>query len=329
MSVFGLRRDVEGHLPAFSGATGWLNTPPLSPDDLRGKVVLVDFCTYTCINWLRTLPWIRAWEQKYRDHGLVVIGVHTPEFEFEHDLDNIRPAIEHRHIEYPIAIDNNYGVWRAFDNNYWPALYLADAEGALRYHHYGEGRYEESERTIQQLLEENGASDFDHELVSAVADGDEAQAAWEDLRSPETYLGYERTESFASPGGVARDRPHSYTRPEQLKRNQWSLSGGWLMQRGVVVSTEPGAGIAYRFQARDVNLVMGPQEPGARVAFRVSIDGDKPDESHGVDVDSDGNGVAREPRVYQLVRQSQDVDEHTFEITFTDGGMSAYSFTFG
>jgi hypothetical protein len=318
----------EGTIPSLAGATGWLYSEPLTPEGLRGRVVLVDFCTYTCINWLRTLPYIRAWAEKYRDRGLVVIGVHTPEFSFEHDLRNIKQALDGRRIDYPIAIDNNYAVWGAFDNHYWPALYLVDAEGAIRHHHFGEGGYEESERAIQRLIADAGAQDVDRSLVSAVAEGDEVQAAWEDLKSPETYLGYERTESFASPGGAAFERQRSYELPARLKRNQWGLSGEWTVLRDAVLSNEPGARLAYRFHARDVNLVMGPRSEGT-IPFRVSIDGRDPGASHGWDVDEQGNGILREPRMYQLVRQAGNVDEHTFEIAFGDIGMCGYSFTFG
>jgi Thioredoxin like C-terminal domain/AhpC/TSA family len=317
----------EGTVPSLDGATEWLNSPQLTPASLRGRVALFDFCTYTCINWLRTLPYIRAWSEKYKEQGLVVIGVHTPEFGFEHDLANVRPALERRGIDYPVAIDNDYAVWGAFDNNYWPALYLVDTEGSIRYHHFGEGRYEDSELAIQQLIAETGAL-VEGSLVSVDPKGDEVQAAWEDLKSPETYLGYERTESFASPGGASLGRARSYELPAQLKRNQWGLSGEWTVIRDAIVSNEPGARLAHRFHARDVNLVMGPRSEGT-IAFRVTIDGREPGASHGADVDEHGTGILREPRMYQLVRQAGDVAERTFEVTFADRGMSGYSFTFG
>jgi thiol-disulfide isomerase/thioredoxin len=320
---------VEGHLPGFDGATGWLNSPPLAERDLRGKVVVVDFWTYTCINWLRTLPYVRAWAEKYRAHGLVVVGVHTPEFGFEHDVDSVRAVTRHRGIEYPVATDNEYAVWAAFNNRYWPALYCVDANGAIRYHHFGEGEYERSERVIQDLLVEAGARDIDTGLVSVDGVGDEAAADWSELASPETYVGYERIENFASPGGAALDERRAYTVPSRLILNHWALSGEWTVERGGITLNEPEGRIAFRFRARDLHLVMGPTTPRAPVHFRVTIDGQPPGASHGTDIDEGGRGVASERRLYQLVRQREAIGEHTFDIAFSDPDVAAYVFTFG
>jgi thiol-disulfide isomerase/thioredoxin len=319
---------VEGSFPSLAGATGWLNSPPLTPAGLRGRVVLVDFWTYTCINWLRTLPYLRAWTEKYRDHGLVMLGVHTPEFEFEHDLDNVRRVAKDLHVDYPIATDNDYAIWSAFDNHYWPALYFVDAEGKIRHHQFGEGQYEQSEMIIQQLLTEAGASDVDHDLVSVDAGGVEAAADWDSLRSPENYLGYERTENFASPDGAVLGTPYAYTVPARLRLNQWALSGAWTVKRQAVMLDQAGGRIVYRFQARDLHLVMAPA-PGTPVRYRVMIDGQPPGTAHGSDVDDQGNGTLTEPRLHQLIRQPGPVTERTFEVTFLDPGAQAYSFTFG
>jgi thiol-disulfide isomerase/thioredoxin len=320
---------VEGHLPGFDGATSWLNSPPLTVDDLRGKVVLVQFWTFTCINWLRTLPYVRAWAEKYRDDGLVMVGVHTPEFDFERDVASIREAIRRRGIEYPVAADSDYAVWRLFANQYWPALYFADAAGAIRHHHFGEGEYESSERVIQALLAEAGAGDVDRGLVTVEGAGDEAAPDWDDLRSPETYIGYERGDNLASPGGAPPDQPHAYTAPDQLRLNEWALSGNWTVRRSGAELNEPEGRIAFRFRARDLHLVMGPTSPDTSVGFRVMIDGSVPGSAHGTDVDEEGDGVASERRLYQLVRQSGAVGEHTFEMTFGAPGIGAYVFTFG
>lgn len=319
---------VEGHLPGFDGATGWLNSPPLTPGGLRGKVVLVDFWTYTCINWLRTLGYVRAWSEKYRDRGLVVVGVHTPEFPFERDVDNIGRAVEVMRIGYPVAIDSDYGVWRAFDNHYWPALYLADAEGRIRYHHFGEGAYEESERAIQALLRETG-DDGGDDLVDLVPEGIEAQADWAALQSPETYLGYQQGESFASPGGAELDEAHVYEAPDDLQVNEWALSGKWTIERGASVLDEAGGAIAFRFHARDVNLVLGPRPRDASIPFTVRVDGEPPGAAHGLDVDEAGQGTLSEQRLYQLVREQGRIEDRTFEITFEAAGAEAYVFTFG
>ncbi len=319
----------EGHLPGFDGATGWLNSPPLTATDVEGKVVLVDFWTYTCINWLRTLSYVRAWAEKYHDRGLVTVGVHTPEFPFEQDVDNISQAVKDMRIEYPIAIDSDYRVWRAFSNHYWPAVYIADAQGRIRHHQFGEGRYEECERVVQRLLREAGAPGVGDALVSVAADGVEAQADWTNLASPETYLGYEQTQNFASPGGVAFDESRTYVAPDSLRLNQWALSGDWTIESGASVLNRPDGEIAFRFHARDVHLVLGPGERGTSVPFRVLIDGEPPGDAHGLDVDEGGHGTVTQPRLYQLVRERGSVTDRTFEITFLAPSVEAYVFTFG
>jgi thiol-disulfide isomerase/thioredoxin len=324
-----VRLPVEGSLPSLGGATGWLNSPPLTPADLRGKVVLIDFWTYTCINWLRQLPYVRAWAGKYASHGLVVLGVHTPEFAFEHNADNVRRAVRDMRVDYPVAIDNDYAVWRAFDNHYWPALYFADAQGQVRHHHFGEGEYGQSEMIIQRLLAKAGSSDIDPELVSPDAPGIEAAADWASLRTPENYTGYARTENFASPGGVIPDRPHVYAAPARLRLNHWALSGQWTAQEQAITANRAGGQIAYRFQARDLHLVMGPAAPGASVRYRVLLDDQPPGPAQGIDVDDQGLGRVTEQRLHQLIRQPGLVTERTFEITFLDPGIQAYAFTFG
>jgi thiol-disulfide isomerase/thioredoxin len=323
------RLPVEGKLPSFEGATGWLNSPPLTAAGLQGKIVLVNFWTYTCVNWLRQLPYLRAWAGKYAGHGLVVIGVHTPEFPFEHDLANVRRAVRDLRIDYPVATDNDYAVWSAFANHYWPALYFADAQGRLRHHHFGEGEYQQSEMVIQQLLAEAGTTDQDHELVPVDARGVEAPADWAHLRSPETYTGYERTENFASPGGALPGKPRVYSAPAQLRLNRWALSGDWTVEEQVVTLNEAGGQIAYRFHARDLNLVMGPAGTGTTAAFHVRIDGEPPGAAHGADVDDEGNGILAEQRLHQLVRQPGPITDRTFEITFLGPGAQAYAVTFG
>jgi thiol-disulfide isomerase/thioredoxin len=320
---------VEAAVPSLGGATAWLNSPPLAAADLRGHVVLFDFCTYTCVNWLRTLPYVRAWADTYRDHGLIVIGVHTPEFPFEHDLDNIRRALAEMQVTYPIAVDNDYGVWNAFMNHYWPAVYLADAEGRIRYHHYGEGAYQESEAAIKQLLTEAGQGDIGRAFVSPNARGLEVAADWENVRSPESYLGYEQGENFASPGGLAPDERRVYALPQRLRLNEWAVAGEGTVGAGATVLHAAGGRIAYRFHARDVNLVMSPAMRDTAVRFQVRVDGQPPGDAHGGDVDADGNGVVREQRTYQLIRQPGQIAERTFEIAFLDAGAAAYDFTFG
>ena len=320
---------IEGELPSLGGATGWLNSPPLSAAGLRGKVVLIDFWTYTCINWLRTLPYVRAWAEKYREHGVVVIGVHSPEFSFEHDIDNVRRAAKDMRVAYPIAIDNDYAIWSAFDNHYWPTLYLVDAQGRIRSHQFGEGAYEQFEMMIQQLLAEAGISGIAHELVSVDAQGTEAAADWGDLRSPENYVGDARTENFASPGGAVVDQPRVYATPTHFSLNQWALVGEWTVGREATLLNEANGRIAYRFHARDLHLVMGPAARGTSVRFRVFLDGQAPGAAHGSDVDDQGNGTVTDQRLYQLIRQPKPIADRQFEIEFLDAGVEAFAFTFG
>jgi thiol-disulfide isomerase/thioredoxin len=326
-SLVGFGPRTEGRLPGFDGATGWLNSPPLRADDLIGKVVLVDFWTYTCINWLRTLGYVRAWHEKYRDQGLVVVGVHTPEFPFERDVGNVRWAAEDLGVEYPIALDSAYGVWRAFDNRYWPAVYIADSEGRIRHHHFGEGGYEECERVIQQLVREAGGDSIGDDLVSVADEGFEAQAEWGSLKSPETYLGYEQAQNFAGDPGF--DDARVYVAPDRLQLNRWALSGDWTIGRRASVLNGAGGRIAFRFHARDVNLVLGPPSRGAAVPFRVLVDGEPPGDAHGLDVDDEGRGTVAQQRLYQLIREPRSITDRTFEITFLERGAEAYVFTFG
>ena len=323
------RLPVEGELPSFDGATGWLNSPPLTPAALAGKVVLASFWTYTCINWLRQLPYLRAWAGKYSSQGLVIIGVHTPEFGFEHDPANVRRAVQQMDIGYPVAADSNYAVWRAFDNHYWPALYFADAKGRLRHHYFGEGGYAQSEMIIQQLLADAGSAAAEPGLVSVNARGVEAPADWDNLRSPENYTGYERTENFASPGGPVPAQPHHYTAPPALSLNQWALSGDWTIDEQATTLKAPGGQIACRFRARDLNLVLARAGSSGPAPFRVLLDGQPPGNAHGTDIDADGNGTLTEPRLYQLIRQYGSVTDRTFDITFPDPGAQAFAFTFG
>jgi thiol-disulfide isomerase/thioredoxin len=320
---------IEGELPSLGGATGWLNSPPLTPDGLRGRVVLVDVWTYTCINWLRTLPYVRAWAEKYKGQGLVVIGVHSPEFAFEKNVDNVRRAAADMKVDYPIAIDSDFAIWRALKNEYWPALYIVDAQGRVRDHQFGEGGYDRSERVIQQLLAEAGHSGVSHDLVSVDGRGAEAQADWGNLKSPETYVGYGRTENFASPGAAVLDKSRVYAAPAQLKLNNWALSGDWTIRKPSAGLNKPNGRIAYRFHARDLNLIMGPAAPGASVRFRVLIDGKPPGAAHGVDVDALGNGKVADQRMYQLIRQPKPIADRQFEIEFLDSGVEAFAFTFG
>jgi hypothetical protein len=309
------------HMPPFAGAVEWLGSEPLGPAELRGHVILVNFWTLTCINWLRQEPYVRAWSQTYRDDGLVVIGVHTPEFPFEHEIDRIRSAIREREIDYPVAVDNHYDVWNAFDNHYWPALYFIDKEGIIRDQQFGEGRYAESERIIQRLL------GVQRELVSVEGLGIEAAADWNNLHTPETYLGYGRSERFA-PADDATLEPYTYALPKRLQVNHWALAGDWTIGRENVVLDQPSGSIAVRFHARDAHLVLSA---GARapIPFRVLLDGEAPGLSAGVDIEVDGTGVLRDGRLYQLIRQPDTVNEQTLEITFLERGAEAYSFTFG
>jgi thiol-disulfide isomerase/thioredoxin len=320
---------IEGALPGFGGATAWLNTAPLTPAGLRGKAVVVQFCTYSCINWLRTLPYVRAWAEKYRDDGLGVIGVHSPEFPFEHDLDKIRSALQGMGVDYPVAVDNDFAVWRAFDNAYWPALYFVDAEGRIRHHHFGEEDYQRSERVIQQLLAEAGRDAVDQDLVSVEADGVYLAADWDTLGSPETYVGYARATGFASPGGLEPDRGRVYVQPSRLEPNRWALCGDWTVGAQITTLNEPGGRIVHRFHARDLNLVLGSQADGGPTRFVVRIDAEPPNRARGLDVDERGNGTVSEERLYQLIRQDGPITERTFEITFTDADAQAYVFTFG
>ena len=324
-----IRLPVEGEVPSLGSGTAWLNSRPLTAADLRGKVVLIDFWTYSCINWRRQLPYVRAWVEKYKNQGLVVIGVHAPEFSFEKNIDNVRQAAKDIRVDYPIVIDNDHAIWRAFNNEYWPALYFVDAQGRIRHHQFGEGEYEQSEKIIQQLLAEAGGSGFSHELVSLDPQGAEVGADWNDLRSAENYVGYERTEGFASVGGAKPERRHDYALPGRPKLNHWALSGDWTMEKEGIVLNKANGHIVYNFHSRDLHLVMGPAVPGIPVRFRVLIDGQPPGAAHGVDVDDQGNGAVTEPRMYQLIRQPMSIVDRQFEIEFLDSGVEAFSFTFG
>ncbi len=319
---------VEGQLPDLSGATAWLNSPPLTPAALRGKVVLVDFWTYSCINCLRALPYVKTWYARYRDQGLVVIGVHAPEFAFEKNEANVTRAVHDLGITYPVALDNDYAIWSAFNNQYWPAHYFIDAQGRIRGHHFGEGDYAASEQLLRQLLTEAGAQ---HLSVAAEPHGSGVEAAPDmaDVGSPETYVGYERAANFASPGGELHDQARNYSVPGALQLNQWGLKGAWRVGGERAVAAKPGAAIVFRFRARDLHLVLGPADGGQAVRFRVSIDGHAPGNDHGSDVQPDGSGSVQEQRLYQLLRQNQTQAEHTFAIEFLDAGVQAYSFTFG
>jgi cytochrome c biogenesis protein CcdA/thiol-disulfide isomerase/thioredoxin len=321
---------IEGDLPSLSGATSWLNSPPLSAQGLRGKVVLVDFWTYSCINCLRALPYVKGWYDKYKDHGLVVIGVHAPEFAFEKAADNVRRAVADLNIAYPVALDDNYAIWQGFNNQYWPAHYFVDSQGRIRGHHFGEGNYQESEAIIRQLLTEAGYADLPPAgIESARAGGVQAAADEAHDQSPETYVGYQRAENFSSAGGFAQDRPKLYAVPGTLALNQWALAGTWAVDpEKAVLRAVPGT-IEFRFLARDLHLVLGPGGDGRPVRFRVLLDGAAPAGNHGADADAGGQGVVTEQRLYQLIRQSGDVREHVFSIEFLDPGVQAYSFTFG
>jgi thiol-disulfide isomerase/thioredoxin len=326
--VNGPNLTVEGGFPSLSGAVEWLNSPPLTPEGLKGKVVLIDFWTYSCINCLRSIPYVKAWAEKYQDHGLVVIGVHTPEFAFERNIENIRHAISDLKIGYPVAVDNDYKIWRAFDNAYWPAHYFIDAQGRMRHRHFGEGEYDESERVIQRLLAEAGDSGVPGNLATVNASGAEAAPSTGDDKSPETYIGYNRADNFVSPGGVVEDKGHVYD-PAEPQLNQWSLSGDWTVSgESATLNAESGS-IIYRFHARDLHLVLGPAADGKPTRFLVTIDGHAPGENHGTDTDADGHGVVDGQRLYQLIRENGAVSDRTFEIRFLDPGVQAYAFTFG
>lgn len=318
----------EGRMPDLGGAVGWLNSEPLNRKSLRGKVVLVDFWTYTCINSLRPLPYVKGWAAKYKDAAFVVIGVHTPEFSFEKERGNVENAVRNLSVGYPVAVDSNYEIWRAFNNQYWPAQYLIDGKGRIRYHHFGEDDYGELERAIQKLLKENGATGVDTGLVSVSGEGIEA-AHSRDVQSPETYVGYRQAEHFASPGGFAKRTQKAYYPPVKLSLNQWGLSGSWTVGEESAVPQAAGGKIVFHFHARDLHLVLGPTDNGRPVRFKVTLDGVAPDENCGSDTGPDGTGEVREPRLYQLIRQKGPTRDRTFEIEFLDPGVHALDFTFG
>ena len=318
----------EGPMPDFDGAVGWINSSPLSRESLRGKVVLVNFWTYSCINSLRELPYIRSWAAKYKDAGLVVVGVHAPEFGFEKELANVENAVHELKITFAVPIDSNHRIWQAFNNEYWPADYFIDAKGRIRYHHFGEGEYDKSEHVIQELLRENGATGLDASTVRISADGAEAPPS-DDVRSPETYVGYARAEKFASPGPLAQDSARIYSLPARPSLNQWGLGGSWNVGAESAVLREAPGKIAFRFHSRDLHMVLAPSKNGKPVRFRVKLDGATPGEDHGVDSNADGAGGIRQPRMYQLIRQKGPTKDRTLEIEFLDPGAEAFSFTFG
>jgi cytochrome c biogenesis protein CcdA/thiol-disulfide isomerase/thioredoxin len=322
------RRSPPASSDELSGAVDWLNSPPLTIEGLKGKVVVIDFWTYSCINCLRSIPYVEAWAEKYKDHGLVVIGVHTPEFAFERNINNVRAAVSDLKIEYPVAIDNEYKIWRSFDNKYWPAHYFIDAKGRTRFHHFGEGEYDQSEQEIQQLLEEAGNGNVPQSLVTVNASGVEAAANVNDDQSPETYIGYDRADNFVSPGGIVENESHVYALAS-LQLNDWSLSGDWTVRAENAVLNGVGGSIVYRFHARDLHLVLGPAADGTPIRFRVTVDGKAPGVDHGTDTNADGRGVIDSQRLYQLVRQNGVIRDRTFAIEFLDPGVHAYAFTFG
>ena len=325
----GLALPVEGRVASFDGATGWLNSAPLTPEGLRGRVVLVDFWTYTCVNWLRTLPYVRAWAAKYADGGLTVVGVHTPEFGFERTVDNVVAAARNFDVSYPIALDNDYAVWGAFANHFWPAVYLADVDGQIRFHHFGEGEYAVTEMVIQQLLLDAGADEVDQDLVLVDPHGLEVAADWRNLQSPETYVGYRQSTGFAQDNVARFDEPDVYAAPARLPVNSWGLSGNWTVAQHAAVANEPGGRVAFQFHARDLNLVMGPASRGASISFRVFLDGQLADGAYGFDVNPDGRGIVGDQRTYQLIRQAGPIVSRRFEIEFGDAGVEVYCFTFG
>ncbi len=324
-------QSIIGSSPLYglSGATGWINSAPLTAKQLKGKVVLVDFWAYSCINCIRAVPYIRAWAEKYKDNGLVVIGVHTPEFDFEKQLPNVERATRKFDITYPVALDSNHAIWNAFHNQYWPAHYFIDAKGTVRYEHFGEGEYDQSERWIQQLLKEAHAKPMPANAVNVLGQGVQAAADANNVRSPETYIGYARAEHFASPGGIKRDAEHLYAEPIHPRLNEWGLAGQWADREQVAVLKSAGGKIAFHFHARDLHLVLGPSTDGKPVRFRVTIDGHAPGENHGVDTDAEGNGTVTDNRLYQLVRQKGTIADHIFIIEFEEPGVQAFSFTFG
>jgi cytochrome c biogenesis protein CcdA/thiol-disulfide isomerase/thioredoxin len=324
-----VKLDYEGTFPGFEGAVKWINSPPLTRSQLKGKVVVVDFWTYSCINCLRAVPYVEAWAEKYKNDGLVVVGVHTPEFAFEKDPANVAKAVADLKITYPVAIDSDYAIWKAFNNQYWPAHYFIDAKGEIRYHHFGEGKYDESEEVIQQLLREKNSSLQASGFVQVNATGPEAAADFSNVASPETYVGYSRAQSYASPQKIRDDKPQDYTAPARLTVNQWGLAGSWNVSgEHAQLVTAPGK-VIFRFHARDLHLVLGPGKNGQPIRFRVRIDGTPPGEDHGVDADGKGDGVVKEYRLYQLIRQKGKVEDRTFEIEFLDPGAQAFAFTFG
>jgi hypothetical protein len=329
MTTTRLTRRLEGRMPALDGGAGWLNSEPLTTEGLRGRVVLVQFWTYTCINWLRTLPYVRARAEAFRDRGLVVLGVHTPEFSFERDVDNVRRAVASMGITYPVLLDSDYAIWEAFGNRYWPALYFVDATGGIRHHQFGEGDYERSEQVIRELLAETGADVTGVGAVPVAALGAEAAADWDDLGSGETYLGYGRTENFASAHVPTADGPRAYSIPSRVRLNHWALSGTWVIASEAAVLQQRGGRIAYCFHARDLHLVMGPTTRGRPAPFRVLLDGQPPGAAGGADVDGEGHGVAHEQRLYQLIRQREAIADRLFEIEFSEPGVEAVVFTFG
>jgi thiol-disulfide isomerase/thioredoxin len=319
----------EGSLPSLEGAVAWLNSPPLTREGLKGNVVLIDFWTYSCINCLRAIPYVEAWANKYKDQGLVVIGVHTPEFAFERDQNNVANAVRTLGLTYPVAIDNTYAIWKLFHNMYWPAHYFVDAHGTIRYHHFGEGEYDTSERVIQQLLNERNATQMEGGLVDVRSSGAQAPAALGEMRSPETYVGYGRQKHYVSPEPVKQNLPSRYTAPATLQLNDWALAGNWEIGRErALLVTAPGK-VVFRFHARDLHLVLGPGKDGRPVRFRVLLDGKAPLADHGMDIDDQGNGTVKEYRLYQLIRQEGTIADHTFEIEFLDPGVEAFAFTFG
>jgi thiol-disulfide isomerase/thioredoxin len=319
----------QNELASLERANEWLNSPALTPESLRGKVVLINFWTYTCINWRRQVPHVRAWYEKYKDQGLVVIGVHAPEFEFEKNMANVRWAAEDMKVDYPVAVDNNHTIWRAFNNQAWPALYFVDAQGHVRHHSFGEGAYEQSEMVIQALLREAGATGVSHEAVTVDARAHELAPDWANLESPENYVGFERTENFASPGGALRNKPRMYQPPARLSLNEWALSGDWTIRKDAVALNKSGGRVTYRFHARDLHLVMGPAARGSSVKFRVLIDGQPPGAAHGVDIEEQGYGTVTEQRMYQLIRQLGPIIDRQFEIEFFGPGVEAFAFSFG
>jgi thiol-disulfide isomerase/thioredoxin len=327
MNTAATQRAADGLL--LHGATAWLNSTPLTEGAVHGKVILIDFWTYTCINWRRTLPYIRAWADKYREHGLIVIGVHTPEFSFEKDIDNVRRETAALTIDYPVAVDSNYAIWRTFHNQYWPALYIVDARGRIRHHVFGEGSYEESERAIQQLLAETGNLNVPRDVLSLAPQGAEAAADERNLKTPETYVGYQQAQRFASPGGAVPDSPLRYAPPSTLRLNEWALDGEWTIGSEAASLNRPGGRVVYRFHARDVNLVMGASKKGSPIKFRVWLDGVSLGTAHGLDVDNEGNGIVGDPRMYQLIRQSGPISDRTLVIEFLDRSVDVFDFTFG